>query len=228
MKTAVIYGIRNTNSGKYYVGSTRDLATRWENHRRLLESNRHSPKLQEAWNDSSPAEWEWVVLESDIPLVHQFASEQHWIDALESFSDGYNSSPRAGSYVSIGFKAYDHTIEERADNILAMLLQIEGKVPYRQIAKQYRVSVGFLSNLKVRYSDLIEGLIKQEAANRERVSGEKGALAERKARKADRDKQIINLLKAGQTYREVGQAVRCALGTIHNVAKRSQLTHSKR
>lgn len=228
MKTAVIYGIHNTKSGKYYVGSTRDLATRWENHRRLLESKRHSPKLQQAWNNSSPAEWEWVVLEEDIPLVHQFASEQHWIDALESFSDGYNSSPRAGSYISIGLKAYDHAIEERADNILVMLLQIEGKVPYRQIAKQHRVSVGFLSNLKVRYSDLIEGLINQEAADRERVARSKGALATRKARKADRDKQIVELLEEGRTYREVGQAVQCALGTIHNVAQRSRRAHPKR
>jgi GIY-YIG catalytic domain-containing protein len=70
MDTSVVYGIKDKKTGMYYVGSTRELEVRWASHRSLLEAGEHTPKLQSAWDDSDPNDWEWLILEKEIPVIH--------------------------------------------------------------------------------------------------------------------------------------------------------------
>lgn len=214
--------IRNFSTGKCYVGSTRDLDSRWESHRTLLEANRHSPKLQKAWNESTPSDWEWEVIEDGIPVIHQFQSEQHWIDTLDAFKNGYNSSPRAGSYVSIDNRGYDYFVEKRKDEIVEMLVMINEGIPYRDIAKRFGVSLGFLTNLKRQHADLLDDLFKANARKMVEIKEKKTHGAERLRAKQIRESEIPRLIGEGKSYREVAALVRCSLGTVSSVMQRAK------
>lgn len=221
MKTAFVYGIRNKKSGKYYVGSTRNLEMRWEEHRRLLDNGEHSQKLQKAWDESFPEEWEWIILEDKIPIIQQFQSEQHWIDSLKAFENGYNTNPRAGSCVMIDNKGYDWFVKEREDEILEMLEMIHARVSYRDIADKHGVSLGFLTKIKEKYSDLLEDIIEQDEQKRKEIQELKDLKNSREKEKVERNKKIIDLLKKNVPYRKIAKTAGCSLGTITNI-KRQQ------
>jgi len=89
-----VYEIFNTVTGRRYVGPTRRaFAKRWKEHRALLNNGRHNDKLQAAWNQYGSHVWEWRILEETTKGIT--AREQHWIDILNSFTEGYNDSPIA-------------------------------------------------------------------------------------------------------------------------------------
>lgn len=228
MKTAIVYGIKNKRTGKYYIGSTRNLEARWNLHKSLLEKKQHTAKLQDAWDETDYEDWEWVILEDNIPLIHQFHSEQHWIDALDAYHQGYNSSPRAGSYVSIDDRGYRSFIDEREDDLLEILAQIESGIPYRKIASDFGVSLGFLAELKKKHSDLLQDLIRTERLNKRRIEDEKAEANKRKADRKVRDQKIEEMIDKGHTYREVARVTGCALGTVSNVIARRKSGSSPR
>ena len=221
-RTALVYAIKNLKTRKYYVGSTRDLDARWENHRTLLESGSHTDKLQKAWNKSKPEDWEWSVLEDKIPLVHQFESEQHWIDSLDSHKNGYNSAPRAGSYVSIDNRGYKTIIEKRQNDVIEMLEKIESGVPYRTIASEYEVSLGLLSKLKSGNIDLFSNLVEEQQQRQHRIEREKEERKNRRKLREARDSSILKMISQGNTYRSIAKYLGCSLGTVSNVINRSK------
>lgn len=215
-----MYGIRNKKNGQYYVGSTRDCETRWKKHRSLLGDGEHSEKLQKAWDESSPQDWEWVILEDNIPVIYQFHSEQHWIDRLDAFEGGYNTSPRAGSYVMIDNKGYDWFVKEKENDILAMLEMISSRVPYRDIAKEYGVSLGFLTKLKTKHEDLLQDVIEEDRRKKRKARELKTLKDSRWKEEVERDKKVLALLQKKVPYRKISEMVGCSLGTITNIKRR--------
>lgn len=86
-----IYQITCTVSGKSYVGSSRRIYRRWNEHSYLLRRGLHkSPRLQQAWNKHGEANFAFSVLE-ECAVNELFAREQHWIDLKKR---DYNSMPR--------------------------------------------------------------------------------------------------------------------------------------
>lgn len=59
-----VYAITNTVTGEQYVGSARDIRTRWATHHRLLRRGRHISNLQRAWNTYGAPQFRLDVLES--------------------------------------------------------------------------------------------------------------------------------------------------------------------
>lgn len=90
-----IYAIRHLDSARVYVGSASNLSKRWSRHRRDLRSGLHrNAHLQSAWDKYGEYAFEFVVLEL---TDHLDVREQHWIDALDSFDNGFNLCPTARS-----------------------------------------------------------------------------------------------------------------------------------
>jgi group I intron endonuclease len=95
-----IYHILNTVNGKRYIGSARNIDTRWKQHRRELRENRHhSITLQRAWNKYGEQAFVFEILDeidySSILLV----AEQCYLSM--NFGEngeklGYNIYPTAG------------------------------------------------------------------------------------------------------------------------------------
>lgn len=97
-----IYGIKNTVTQKWYVGSSKNIPSRWRTHQtRLRNKCHHSKKLQASWNKHGQECWQWVILESlqdSVTPEDLVAHENKWILALNSFTNGYNMTHTATAF----------------------------------------------------------------------------------------------------------------------------------
>jgi group I intron endonuclease len=83
-KKSGIYKIVNKINGKYYVGSSKDVKHRWNDHiRDLRKNNHHNDYLQAAWNKYGEQSFEFQFIESvnedELLLV-----EQKYLDELKT------------------------------------------------------------------------------------------------------------------------------------------------
>lgn len=89
-----VYSITNRITDVRYIGSSRNVAKRWSNHRRVLRLNKHhSLKLQNAWNKYGEANFIFEIIE--IATENSLLSrEQFWLDY---YPINYNILSIAGS-----------------------------------------------------------------------------------------------------------------------------------
>lgn len=103
-----IYQIKNTVTSKVYVGSTAYMGDRFSAHRRHLELNKHhSIKLQRSYNIHGKNNFQYSILEKVNSREELILNEQKWIDKCNSYFNGYNSCPIAGS--QYGYKWSDES-----------------------------------------------------------------------------------------------------------------------
>lgn len=104
-----IYQILNMETGKCYVGSSVNIEKRIQRHKILLSGNKHiNKKLQYSWNKHGSESFVFNVLEIVQPTKELLIQrEQYWIDHFESFTNGYNLVPRAGT--TLGHKLSEET-----------------------------------------------------------------------------------------------------------------------
>lgn len=90
-KICGIYKITNTVNDKFYVGSSKDIKSRWCQHENALDSGTHgNPHLQNAWNKYGRKSFKFEIVEECVPEV-QFEREQFYLNVLNPFDDnGYN------------------------------------------------------------------------------------------------------------------------------------------
>jgi group I intron endonuclease len=95
-----IYRIRHLVSGKVYVGSAKNIRSRWHHHRSdLALKKHHCISLQRAWDKSGCAAFVFEVVEYVDDLGQLITREQFHIDQQRATDPrrGYNLSPTAGS-----------------------------------------------------------------------------------------------------------------------------------
>ena len=81
MKTNGIYIIRNLINNKRYIGSSTNLALRWQNHRCQLNKNNHrNSKLQNSWNKYGAEAFAFEIVET----LPEFLSEKQ-VRGIEQF-----------------------------------------------------------------------------------------------------------------------------------------------
>lgn len=98
----VIYSIRQVSSGKYYVGQTlKPFTLRWWQHLTIVSESKFHKALKAT---ADMTDWEFRVLEviaappSGVKMaIHLSNRERHWIDALDSVSNGLNTIRPAGA-----------------------------------------------------------------------------------------------------------------------------------
>lgn len=86
-----VYKIINTTNRKVYIGSSKDVNRRWNEHVRTLELNIHvNPHLQNAWNKYGRKSFKFEIIE-ECDEKYQYEREQYYIDLYKPFQDnGYN------------------------------------------------------------------------------------------------------------------------------------------
>lgn len=93
-----IYKITNEVTGKFYIGSAKDIEWRWTLHRQELNANRHiNPKLQHSWNFYGEDKFTFIVLEE--------TSEDNLLVREQFYLDTFKPHLRTIGY-NIGTKAY--------------------------------------------------------------------------------------------------------------------------
>ena len=93
-----IYQIKNIKNGKSYIGSAVNLQSRISKHKWELNKNiHHSNKLQRSWNRHGKQYFIFCLVEIVPDTANLIKAEQFWIDLCDSYHDGYNCCPIAGS-----------------------------------------------------------------------------------------------------------------------------------
>lgn len=90
-KICGVYKITNTANGKMYVGSSKDIYKRWNQHQNELNCGMHGNQyLQNAWNKYGSQSFKFEIIE-ECPIDNQFEREQFYLNTLNPFdNNGYN------------------------------------------------------------------------------------------------------------------------------------------
>lgn len=92
MKIVGVYKIENKFTGECYVGSSRDVRKRWNQHRRhLLRNKHHNYRLQAAYDLHGPDAFIFEILEH-VEAEQLIVREQFFMDLLRP---QYNIHPKA-------------------------------------------------------------------------------------------------------------------------------------
>lgn len=177
-----IYAIRNTISGRIYVGSSTKIGRRWVAHRNLLRvGSHHSVTLQRSWKKHGEEAFSFGVIEAVENPDDLSEREQYWIDRLHAACPrkGFNLCPAAGS--CFGLK---HTKASRA----AM------SAGQRASGKAAAAIVAFWENATPDY--IAEHAAKISAKN-------KGRPNPRRSLTPEQAEQVRRLKNAGWTYTEL-------------------------
>lgn len=86
-----IYQIKNMVNSKVYIGSAKDIHTRWNGHvNQLNRGKHHSRKLQNSWNKYGGGNFLFEVLEYVEDEALLIEKEQCYIDKHQPYKKGYN------------------------------------------------------------------------------------------------------------------------------------------
>lgn len=90
-KICGVYKIINKKNGKFYIGSSKNIYKRWDQHKNDLRNNCHdNGHLQNAWNKYGENNFEFEIIEECDDKI-QFEREQYYLNTLKPFDDnGYN------------------------------------------------------------------------------------------------------------------------------------------
>lgn len=89
-----VYSITNTKTGKMYIGSSKNIETRWKQHLKMLNNGtHHSAKLQRSYTATKDKSvFQLDVLEEVADETTLLDVEQKYIDKFDTFNSGYNCS----------------------------------------------------------------------------------------------------------------------------------------
>lgn len=99
---AGIYGIKNTVTGKYYIGCAKDIKKRWREHKyHLKRGDHHSVKLQRSYDKHGGIKsFEFVVLREVDDLNTLYEVESEFIRLYQSWNNGYNVKSDSSTHIS--------------------------------------------------------------------------------------------------------------------------------
>ena len=113
-----VYEIKNTVTNKIYIGSSKDVRERWNEHKRELNKNKHhSIHLQRAWDKYGEESFTFSLIE-ECNENDTLAREQFYLDLLKPYdkNKGYNISKDASAPMK-GRKHSKETMKILADDL---------------------------------------------------------------------------------------------------------------
>lgn len=83
-KISGIYKIVNNTNNKYYIGSSNNIHKRWNYHKEdLRRKNHHCQYLQRSWNKYGKDNFDFVIIEENIPEKDLLITEQKYLDVAK-------------------------------------------------------------------------------------------------------------------------------------------------
>lgn len=136
-----VYKITNIVNGKFYIGSSKDIKTRWYQHKKKLNSGTHGNyHLQNAWILYGSDNFVFEILE-ECSAEMQFEREQYYLNTLSPFDDnGYNLVRKISrEYMS------DHYIEKKCTRCNKSYFTFSHRSKYCDECRQ-DINSGFLES----------------------------------------------------------------------------------
>lgn len=91
LRIPVIYGIQNTITNKWYIGSCIDMKDRFQRHRYYLRHGiHHSDKLQRSYNKYGEDIFDIHIIKFLQEDSNRFELEEYYINKYDSVNNGYN------------------------------------------------------------------------------------------------------------------------------------------
>lgn len=97
IKVGGIYLITNKCNGRVYVGRSKNIYTRWYQHKYNLRRNMHYNKFMQEDFNKGLTDFSMTVLEYEQDQHHLVDAERRWIKAYNALKNGYNIMPVEGS-----------------------------------------------------------------------------------------------------------------------------------
>lgn len=109
--------MENKINGKIYIGSSINVSSRWNEHRRTLNNNTHHNKyLQRSWEKYGKDSFNFSIIEIVDNTENLLAREQFYLDHFQCYlpANGYNNSRTAGN--CLGVKHSDETKKKMSES----------------------------------------------------------------------------------------------------------------
>lgn len=141
-----IYKIINIINQKCYTGSAINFSSRWAKHKKdLLQNKHHSKHLQRAWNKYGKTNFKFEVVEFIEKIENKIEfkkylleREQYYIDLFDSYNNGYNECPIAGS--RLGSKATEETKLKQHNSLKGRIFSEDHRKKLSESAKSREIS----------------------------------------------------------------------------------------
>jgi GIY-YIG catalytic domain len=145
----IIYKLVFPNTNRVYVGQTnQDIEIRFAKHiSKLIGSNHHSYKLQQAWPECGYPKYE--ILET---CDKNFANirESHWILQLNAYKNGFNCT-ELGNSPGVGFNHCAAKLSEDDYRCIVIFLA-QTNMTHLQISEELSVPIGIIESISAGYS----------------------------------------------------------------------------
>lgn len=211
--TSGIYKIVNKVNGKYYVGSSKNIESRWKSHRYELRRNCHkNVRLQSDYNRGD--EFEYVMVESitlnDVDRLMKMYGDMGKLRRVEYYIKNDMMLP---AILLIAEQLYLDIAKQHSDTNYQQCYQADGgelseesrnkiseSLKGRVFSDQHRAKIGEANKGRV-YSEVTRRKIGVASSNRTHSQITKDKIAE-KSRCIDHDKNIYKFthVKSGEVF----------------------------
>lgn len=203
-----IYKITNTVNQKIYVGSSINIAKRFNTHKNsLIKNNHHSKTLQRSWNKYGKDNFVFNVIEFVELKENLLIREQYYLDTLNPFDkNGFNNERIAGS--PLGFKHSKETKKKMSESGKGKIFTDEHKKKMSESAKGKKKSAEHLRKL----GEAGKGRIKTDETRAKLSLALKGMPSKRKGRtfgKQDQEWIDKRMLSKKETLENKKTGVTC-------------------
>lgn len=108
-----VYKIEHIQSGNVYIGSSKQIYTRWKQHLNSLKNNKHhSSKLQSIWNKSTENNFRFEIVE-ECKISQLLEREDFYIQEFDSFKNGFNMTESVFKYWKTYSKYKKEIVQEK-------------------------------------------------------------------------------------------------------------------
>lgn len=191
MSKSGIYKIINTKNGKFYLGSSKNLAQRKKKHKyELSKGTHHSSYLQNAYNKYGADSFKFVTIEY-VDENKLLEVEQRYLDELKPYLEdiGYNMSKMATNCVLTGEKHWTYGLPSEEHHWYGKKHTEETKKKISESQKG-ELNHRYGKRYKLKKPRTKEWRRKQSEAHKGQVSGFKGKQHTPEAKEKMRQKAI--------------------------------------